>query len=508
VAPIVSPRKEKLSRLRLGAAPRVLDLFAGCGGLSLGFHAAGFEMVAAVENDSLAAKSHAINFFRQLPEEAQALHAKPRDITLVAPQDLAAELHLGQSAENWVDVIIGGPPCQAFARVGRAKLREVAAHPEAYQRDPRADLYLSYLRYVSALQPLALLVENVPDSLNYGGKNIPEAMCEALSRMGYVCRYSILNAAHYGVPQMRERVFLVALAQELGVEPAFPLPTHWIKLPRGYEGSRRVALRSVQEDLFSGSGSYYVSPPPASSDLTPAITVKEALGDLPRITLHLRGGLKRGARRFDTKLPYPRSSTARPYSALMRTWPRFENVEGVADHVIRSLPRDYPIFRRMEPGDEYPQAYRLALRLFDEALMRSARRGKEIKQGTKAYELLKRQIVPPYDPTKFPNKWRKMEANRPARTLMAHLGKDSYSHIHYSDSQARTISVREAARLQSFPDGFIFAGTMNPAFRQIGNAVPPLLANAVAYSILKTLGITVGTPPLAERLGEPTRLRR
>ena len=89
---------------------------------------------------------------------------------------------------------------------------------------------------------------------------------------------------------------------------------------------------------------------------------------------------------------------------------------------------------------------------------------------------LRDAIVPPYDASKFPNKWRKMWRDQPARTLMAHLGKDSYSHIHYDSEQARTISVREAARLQSFPDGFVFCGTMNPAFRQIGNAVPPLMA--------------------------------
>jgi DNA (cytosine-5)-methyltransferase 1 len=76
-----------------------------------------------------------------------------------------------------------------------------------------------------------------------------------------------------------------------------------------------------------------------------------------------------------------------------------------------------------------------------------------------------------------------MERNLPARTLMAHLGKDSYSHIHYDSNQARTISVSEAARLQSFPDGFVFEGSMNPAFRQIGNAVPPLLARALALKI-------------------------
>jgi DNA (cytosine-5)-methyltransferase 1 len=80
-----------------------------------------------------------------------------------------------------------------------------------------------------------------------------------------------------------------------------------------------------------------------------------------------------------------------------------------------------------------------------------------------------------------------MEEDKPARTLMAHLGKDSYSHIHYDGSQARTISVREAARLQSFPDGFEFYGAMNAAFRQIGNAVPPLMSSKIARAIKNTV---------------------
>src|SRR5947209_11438272 len=128
------------------------------------------------------------------------------------------------------------------------------------------------------------------------------------------------------------------------------------------------------------------------------------------------------------------------------------------------------------------------------------RKGKHIKPDTVEYAELKKKIVPPYDAAKFPNKWRKMEADRPARTLMAHLGKDSYSHIHYDSEQARTISVREAARLQSFPDGFEFVGTMNPAFRQIGNAVPPILGNALAHAILKALGVGSRLQPLVAAL--------
>jgi len=169
----------------------------------------------------------------------------------------------------------------------------------------------------------------------------------------------------------------------------------------------------------------------------------------------------------------------------MRSWPGFENTEGIFDHVIRSLPRDYPIFRRMNPGDQYPEAYRHAEAMLEEEIQRRIRAGERIGKSRAA--ALRRQIVPPYDATKFPNKWRKMERDKPARTIMAHIGKDSYSHIHYDSEQARTISVREAARIQSFPDGFRFSGTMNPAFKQIGNAVPPLMAQALANHIKNAL---------------------
>lgn len=480
----------KLRRLRHGAPVRCLDLFAGCGGLSLGFHAAGAEIIGAVEFDPIASRSHARNFHRGAPQALFEAHAKARDITDLEPEELCQDLELEGAVDQVVDVIVGGPPCQAFARVGRAKLREVAEHPEAFKQDPRSNLYLRYIEYVRKYQPLAVLMENVPDVLNFGGHNIAEEVCEVLSDMRYVCRYTLLNAAYYGVPQMRERMFLIAYARELESEVLFPSPTHWVALPRGYEGSRQVALKSVRNaGLFDDRDWFYATPPAPSKSLSPAITAEEALGDLPKITLHLEGKLRRGARRFDTVTPYPADVEPSAYARLMRTWPGFENTAGVADHVIRYLPRDYKIFERMEAGDQYPEAYRHAVALFHEELERRRRARRPVREGTPEFEELKKGFVPPYDDSKFPNKWRKMEPNLPARTLMAHLGKDSYSHIHYDSDQARTISVREAARLQSFPDGFVFEGSMNPAFRQIGNAVPPLMAYALAKAMFGALGV-------------------
>jgi DNA (cytosine-5)-methyltransferase 1 len=466
---------QKLARLAAGQSPRVLDLFSGCGGISLGFQREGFEIAANIEIDERAAASHARNFH---PNAARphAAYSLPRDITKLEPEELAFDLGLGDVATS-IDVIVGGPPCQAYARVGRAKLREVADDPEAFRVDPRGNLYLRYLAYVEAFQPLALLMENVPDILHYAHHNVVEEMVEALDAMGYDARYSLINTAFHGVPQMRDRVFLLAYRKELRIKPRFPKATHHMKLPSGYSGTRAVALRHV--DLFGGAG--YVSADLGDTSLPFPVTAEEAIGDLPPI----KGtSVSRGARRFsrETWVAYNESNTLSAYARTMREWPGFETDGGVIDHAIRYLPRDHRVFREMRQGTEYPEAHATAARI---AKREAERLG--ICEGTKAFQRLTASIVPPYDVSKFPNRWWKLKPAYPVRTLMAHIGKDTYSHIHYDAAQARTISVREAARLQSFPDGFLFEGTMNPAFRQIGNAVPPLMASKMARLIRDAL---------------------
>ncbi|WP_262691994.1 DNA cytosine methyltransferase [Kordiimonas aestuarii] len=483
---------QKIARLQAGGKPRVLDLFSGCGGLSLGFQAAGYEISAAIELDPHAAKSHGENFHTGKP-----CHSEARDITRTPPKKLTAELKLGEPASAF-DVIVGGPPCQAFARVGRSKLREVADHPEAFRHDPRSRLYIEYIDYVKACTPLAVVLENVPDMLNFGGHNIAHEICEVLSSIGYVCGYTLLNAAMYGVPQMRDRAFLIAVRKEVMNTVSFPPPTHQIELPAGYEGTRAVAMKLLTRSDTHGPDCFWRPSPEANADLPPAVTAWQALSDLPPINAMdelANGRLKRGARRFDVPIPYPESDELSDYARCMREWVNFAAPVALKDHVIRYLPRDYKLFARLSPGDQYPEAYRVAEAMFAEALTQRAELGSAPSVDSEEWNTLRAEIVPPYDHTKFPNKWRKMEADKPARTLMAHLGKDGYSHIHYDNQQARTISVREAARLQSFPDGFRFFGTMNPAFRQIGNAVPPLLAKAIGANLLKEINAALMVSP-------------
>lgn len=477
--------QRKISRIRAGAAPRVVDIFSGCGGLSLGFERAGFKISAGIEIDPYAASSHAVNFHgSRVSRHPDERERHTRDLTILEPHELAAELGFDSDPATAVDVLIGGPPCQSYARVGRAKLREIADHPQAFKVDPRSNLYLRYLYFVSVLQPLVILMENVPDVLNFGGHNIAEEVTASLD--SYECTYTMLNSVFYGVPQMRERMFLLAYHKRLEANVAFPAPDHWFELPAGYQSSRSVALRHLKDEELELEHSHYSPPPQPTSDLQKAISAEEALGDLPAITEHLSNRMRGGVRNLNKPVSYSQKKPSR-YALEMRSWPKFETQSHgtTTAHVIRSLPRDYKIFRRMKAGDQYPEAHALAHQLFEKYVADIANTRWAVASSSAEYDLLRKKFIPPYDPTKFPNKWRKIEADKPARTVMAHLGKDSYSHIHYDGLQARTISVREAARLQSFPDGFVFVGAMNSAFRQIGNAVPPLLAWKIAQQIIQ-----------------------
>ncbi|MYF69111.1 MAG: DNA (cytosine-5-)-methyltransferase [Proteobacteria bacterium] len=407
--------EEKILRLRDGGHPRVLDLFSGCGGLSLGFSAAGFEITAAVESERPAAASYRANIH---PDDA--FRVLEDDIASTDPEAFIEKLKLGDVAEVF-DVIIGGPPCQAFARVGRAKLRELDEDPEAFRNDPRAMLYSSYLNYVRSCRPVAILMENVPDVMNFGGLNVAQEICEELEELEYNCAYTLLNSAFYGVPQMRERMFLLAYHHRLQRSVSFPAPSHWIELPQGYEGSRRVALKLLTVDESDQWTAGYTEPPEARAELEPAVTAEEAIGDLPAIDARAQvraGVLRRGARRFDKLLMYDGCRYASQYARAMKDWAGYEAGDGVYDHVIRYLPRDFELFARMSEGDQYPEAHQLALSVFGEKLSKLAQQGKPVKQDSEEYLSLKRKVVPPYDAGKFPNKWRKISRDQPVRTVI------------------------------------------------------------------------------------------
>jgi DNA (cytosine-5)-methyltransferase 1 len=447
---------------------KTLDLFAGCGGMSLGFHRAGYEIIGGVENDERALQTHNLNFGHDCPVT---------DITVTPPECLAEFWKISEHDILRPDIIVGGPPCQAFARIGRGILRQLANNPHAHIEDSRSKLYIEYLRYVDHFRPRAVLIENVPDILNFGGMNVGEEIANSLDVLGYRVKYTLLNAAHYGVPQSRLRFILLAIRTDLHIEPSFPEPTHAFNMSAGHNIHLSHALKLIKRKTLFDAPRYFIEPPETSLDLPPAVTVEQALGDLPPITEHLDG------------IAYGESQVGNEPASFakdMRHWPYFSS-DLISDHKIRRVPRDYRIFAKMAPGDRYAEAIRIAETFFREELGSLANQGQLIESDSEEYFLIRNKYVPPYDKNKFKDKWRKLSPDQPAHTLTAHLSKDTYSHIHYDPSQARGISVREAARLQSFPDGFAFAGNMGDKFRQIGNAVPPLLAYRLAEHIRQLL---------------------
>jgi DNA (cytosine-5)-methyltransferase 1 len=477
-----------------------MDLFAGCGGLTLGFATAGFELAGSVEFDTWAAKSHGANFAPISHGSNHQAHFKARDINLEEPASIFRDLGIGGPVDEQVDVLVGGPPCQAFARVGRAKLRHEAHRRDeddadiAFLVDGRVNLWQRYLHYVRETKPLALLMENVPDILNHGGKNVAETVSHHLRAEGYRVRYTLLNAAWFGVPQTRERMFLVGVHEDLDEDVVFPSPTHFTVLPAGYEGTRATARKLVPAYgvLFEGDHSHcWIDGPSGDVGLPRTTPAGEALADLPPIyalDLLKSGEISRGRKDPAEPVGYTSSEPTTPWSLLMRRWPLFGTADYTTGHIIRYLPRDYKIFRLMEQGWEYPEIWRFVEEKRRQLLNKHWRTGASQAADSAHMNDLIKEWTLPYDPEKFPNKWWKLYEDKPVRTLMAHLGKDSYSHIHFDSDQARTISVREAARLQSFPDGFVLSGSMNPAFKQIGNAVPPLVAYAIAMTLRRAIG--------------------
>jgi DNA (cytosine-5)-methyltransferase 1 len=417
------------------------------------------------------------------------------------PSSIFRELGISGPTEEQVDLLVGGPPCQAFARVGRAKLRHEAHRREeddadiAFLVDGRVNLWRRYLYYVRKTKPLALLMENVPDILNHGGKNVADTVSEHLRKEGYRVRYTLLNASWFGVPQIRERMFLIGIHEDLDGEVLFPAPTHHAALPLGYEGTRATARKLIPGTVelpFGFEHSHrWIDDPDEDGGLPTTTTAEEALADLPPIhALDLLESGKIAGGRKDPSEPatYTSQRPTTAWSRLMREWPRFGANGHTTGHIIRYLPRDYKIFRLMEEGWEYPEVWRLVEAKREQLMKHRRRAGVHGFEDNGEAKEFARQWTLPYDPEKFPNKWWKLYRDRPVRTLMAHLGKDSYSHIHFDSEQARTISVREAARLQSFPDGFVLRGNMNPALKQIGNAVPPLVAYAIAMAMRAMLG--------------------
>ncbi len=449
------------------------DLFAGAGGFSLGAEAAGFIPLGAVELDDVAAKTLSANF----PGLALSCLGRDRgDITKLDLDRLRRALD-GLGVRD-LDLLVACPPCQGFSRIGRGKLNSLADTFSAFASDPRNLLYHHAIEALNHLRPRAFVFENVAGMLHLGRRNVAEAVCEAVVRSGYRARCAILNSAWYGVPQSRERVVVVGFRSDSGIEPCFPARTHEAPTFRG-----QISLAELDSALWRDP-SHFLHARELLTDLAPvpAITVAEAFDDLPPFTGHLealRRGLRyRSQRACHDPVPYAHRP-ANPFCDQMRCWGTRFRSTFVSDHFCRWTPRDFETFRLLRHGARYAEAHAIAVERYRKAVRVHGKRG-----GPRPRRA---DFIPPYNLQTFEDKWRKLVPDQPSWTITAHLAKDTYSHIHFDPSQARGITPREAARLQSFPDAFVFYGNTGDMFRQIGNAVPPLLARAVCVSVANAL---------------------
>ena len=367
------------------SVPKILDLFCGAGGMSEGFVQQGFIVAAAYDHDSEACKTFEANI---------AAHVVSIDIKDIAePQDLLDSLLCSQ-----IDVIVGGPPCQGFSVYGRGRLGSLE---EDHQRDllARNNLYQEFFRFVEKFLPSFFVMENVPMMLKFQNKAYMHAIQLECLRLGYTPIVQIIDAAEYGVPQTRRRLFIIG--NRIGRPFRWPHPTHR-KNP---------------------------------------VTLQDAIGDLPEVWPPSE----------EECLPYVPMHPSSIYQQYMRSRVLSEDRASIYDHVVRPVRDDDKyVFKHMKPGDRYID--------IDPRYQR-------------------------YNTETFHDKYYMLKPDKPSTTITAHIAKDGYRYIHWDGRQHRTLSIREAARIQSFGDHFRFSGSRTSRFHQIGNAVPPLLASIIAEQI-------------------------
>ena len=385
------------------------DLFAGAGGLSVGFHQAGFSSIFFNEFEPQFGETYCVNF--------------PQTTPFVCPIETLTAARIRDNTslhDGTLDVMIGGPPCQGFSI--NAPLRS--------EDDPRNHLFRHYVRLVlEGLRPKFVVLENVPGLVSFANGKTFKDISKAFESAGYRVAFKILNAAHYGVPEERWRLIFIGTRLE-GVEPSLPKPTHYSLQRTNFTGGRDYTFGHAignrpQTDLFAAG-------------LRKPTSVRDAIGDLPAIPS--------GGGRHTMEYMSPSLS---PYQEAMRKGAtKLYNHESAGVAAI-NLER----IRHVKPGGSWRD---IPLELLPKGLKRARRSDHTKRYGRIDPDGLSCTIMTKCDP---------------------HWG----TFFHYD--QDRIISVREAARIQSFPDWFRFTGSKNDQYRQVGNAVPPLMAQAVAEHI-------------------------
>jgi DNA (cytosine-5)-methyltransferase 1 len=387
-----------------------LDLFCGAGGITEGFRRAGFSCLYGNDIEHWAVETFRANHPNTTADN------RPIEQVDAAALRRSLDLRPGQ-----LDVLVGGPPCQGFS----------INAPERFLEDPRNSLFKHYVRFLDEFQPKTLLIENVPGMLSLGGGVIFEQILGALRAHGYQVHARILFAAHYGVPQERWR--MIILGSRISPPPAHPYPTHYATARANFKGGKTMTFRLM---------------PLEQTALLPAVTVGNAIGDLPRLAMGEGGEI----------VAYDRLARSE-YARSMRAG----GAVTFNHHASVLAPQNAERMKYVKPGGSWRD-------IPHHLLPRGMQRARK-SDHTKRYGRLRNDGLAGTVLTKCDPHWGAV----------------------FLPDQDRALTVREAARIQSFPDCYKFLGPRIAQYEQVGNAVPVLMAEAIAREIRHSLEVQQAT---------------
>jgi DNA (cytosine-5)-methyltransferase 1 len=375
-------------------------------------------------------------FRKNLPAVEQVLE---HDLTSFTPEQLHELIGPVQ-----VDAIIGGPPCQGFSRVRRVDGTNNGAR---LVNDPRRSLYKNYLHFVEYFHPSIFVMENVPGIKNAAGGEFFRSIQSEARRLGYRVHAAGICAWQHGVPQKRERQLII------GTTCALPIFSTAVYVPQTHADPDGGVNSRKPREPRGGRG--------RPRALAKAVTLDEAIGDLPPVpagggTFRTDYDAKRGAAQF--------AKYGRRYLIDVL---QVDRSDALTSHLARPhSERDLRDFDRLREGETSKAAIA---------------RGEEMEF--------------PYDRTHFKDRYTKQHRDELCSTIVAHLSKDGLMFIH--PTQRRSLTVREAARIQTFPDWFALPPHPTQAFRLVGNAVPPLLGQAIGRGLRQYLASSLPVRPLS-----------
>jgi DNA (cytosine-5)-methyltransferase 1 len=470
------------SFLNMSDKPKAIDLFCGAGGISEGLKQAGFDVIWATDHDEDCVITHEAN------HEAKTVQADIREIDPEKDVDLEPED---------VDVVAGGPPCPTFSVVGRSKINSIEGRTNG--EDERHQLYEHFLRFVNYFEPDVLLMENVEgmqSAKNKEGEDVVEIIEDEMRDLGYQVESQCLDAANFGVPQHRKRLFFIGSKVSGQVPDMEEWRSH--REPDNEE-EKMIKPKNNPHRLEQGKLSDSMDDQPDfphyekdRENKIPWNTVGDAIMDLPPVYPERTDGDSLSddySRQKDYRVP-----ALTQYQEWVRDIP-----EGVSlqDHIIAEDSLEELHYRVSElekklEGD--PEVQENEIEKIKSEIKDQESRGHNIRDLT-LYKILgegtgyKIGDLPdefqPYRKDIFNDNYKKQNPKEPASTIVAHISKDGHMFIH--PNEARSLTPREAARLQSFPDSYIFPQSRTSTYKQIGNAVPPLLGRAIGIAIRKEI---------------------